>query len=94
MARDGTAPRPTPAVAATVLRMKSILKATFAAAVAAGVFGALLGRLVARQAEAFRRLRLADEVPTVHPITDAKPHVETPLQESDVREPLPLRSPA
>jgi hypothetical protein len=65
--------------------MKSILKATFAAAVAAGVFSALLGRLVARQAESFRRLRIAGEVPTVNPIADAEPFVEEPLQESDLR---------
>ena len=65
--------------------MKSILKATFAAAVAAGVFGALLGRLVARQAEAFHRMRIADDVPTVNPVEDALPTVEEPLQESDLR---------
>ena len=65
--------------------MKSILKATFAAAVAAGVFGALLGRLVARQAEQFRRMRLTDDVPTVNPIEDALPTIEEPLQESDLR---------
>jgi hypothetical protein len=65
--------------------MKSILKATFAAAVAAGVFSALLGRLVARQAEAVRRMRIAGDVPTVKPIEDAEPNVERPLQESDLR---------
>jgi PII-like signaling protein len=65
--------------------MKSILKATLAGAVAAGVFNALLGRMVARQAQAFRRLRVADDVPTVNPIADAEPYMEEPLQESDLR---------
>jgi hypothetical protein len=71
--------------AVTVDRMKSILKATLAGAVAAGVFNLLLGRLVARQAETFRRLRLADGAPTARPLADAEPYVEEPLQESDLR---------
>jgi len=65
--------------------MKSILKAAVAGAVAAGVFNALLRRLVAQQAKAFRRDRVADRVPTLHPITDAEPSVEEPLQESDLQ---------
>jgi len=65
--------------------MKAILRATLAAAVAAGVFSALLSRLVAKQAEAYRRLGAADRVPTVHPIADAEPDVEEPLDESDLR---------
>jgi len=67
------------------VRMKTILKATLAGAVAAGVFGALLSRLVAQQAEAFRRLRVADGVPNVNRVADAEPYVEGPLQESDLR---------
>ena len=65
--------------------MKAILRATLAAAVAAGVFSALLSRLVAKQAEAYRHLREADRLPTVHPIADAEPDVEEPLDESDLR---------
>ena len=65
--------------------MKAILKATLAAAVAAGVFNALLSRSVARQAEAFRRNRTVNRVPTLNPIADAEPFVEEPLQESDLR---------
>jgi hypothetical protein len=53
--------------------MKSILRATLAAAIAAGVFSALLSRLVAKQADAYRQLRVGDRVPTVHPIADAEP---------------------
>jgi hypothetical protein len=65
--------------------MKTMLRAILGAAVAAGVFSALLSRLVAKQAEAYRHLRVADRVPTVHPIADAEPHVEEPLEESDLR---------
>lgn len=65
--------------------MKSILKATLVAAVVAGVFNALLSRLVARQANAVRRRRLAARTPTVKPLADAEPYVEEPLQESDLR---------
>jgi hypothetical protein len=65
--------------------MKAILRATLAAAIAAGVFSALLSRLVAKQAEAYRRLGAADRVPTVHPIADAEPHLEEPLDASDLR---------
>jgi hypothetical protein len=65
--------------------MKSILRATLAAAIAAGVFSALLSRLVAKQADAYRQLRVGDRVPTVHPIADAEPDVEEPLKESDLR---------
>jgi hypothetical protein len=52
--------------------MNSILKATLAGAVAAGVFSALLRRQVAQQAEAFHRLRVGDDVPTVNPVADAE----------------------
>ena len=65
--------------------MNSILKAALAGAVAAGVFSALLGRQVARQADAFHRLRVADRLPSVNPVADAEPDVEEPLQESDLR---------
>ena len=65
--------------------MKSILRAAIAGAVAAGIFNALLGRLVAQQADAFRRLRIGDHVPTVNPVADAAPSVEEPLEESDLR---------
>ena len=85
MTRSGAARRHSRAAVATVPRMKSLLKATFFAAVAAGVFNALLGRLVARQAEAFHRLRVADRLPTVNPVADAEPYVEEPLTESDLR---------
>ena len=85
MLRGGAARRRPRAAATTVARMKSILKATVAAALAAGVFNLLLGRLVARQAEAFHRLRVADRVPTVNPVADAEPYAEEPLQESDLR---------
>ena len=64
--------------------MKYILKATLAGAVAAGVFSALLSRLVAQQAASYRRLRVADRVPTVHPIADAESHADEPLEESDL----------
>jgi hypothetical protein len=66
-------------------RMKTILKATLAGAIAAGVFSALLSRLVAQQAEAFRRERIADRVPSVNPVADAEPYIEGALQESDLR---------
>jgi len=85
MTRGGAARRRSKATVARVPRMKSLLKATFAAAVAAGVFNALLGRLIARQAEAFHRLRVADRLPTVKPLADAEPDVEEPLRESDLR---------
>ena len=85
MVPRGCARRRIETTAATVAHMKSILKATLAGAVAAGVFNALLSRLVARQAEAFHRLRVADAVPTVNPVSDAEPNVEEPLQESDLR---------
>ena len=85
MTRNGAARRRTGSTAVTVIRMKTILRAAFAGAVAAGVFNALLSRLVARQAEAFRRLSVPDEVPTVKPLADAEPTVEEPLQESDLR---------
>jgi hypothetical protein len=65
--------------------MKTILRATLAGAVAAGVFSALLGRLVARQAESVRRRRIADHVPNVKPVVDAEPYVDGALQESDLR---------
>ena len=52
MGRWGTARRRGPATAVTVTAMKSILRATLAGAVAAGVFSALLKRQVARQAAA------------------------------------------
>ena len=65
--------------------MKTILRAILGAAVAASVFSVLLRRLVAQQAEAYRRLGVADHVPTVHPIADAEPDVEEPLEESDLR---------
>ncbi len=65
--------------------MKAILKATLAGAIAAGVFGVLLSRLVAQQAEAFRRQRLADRVPNAKPLVDAEPCVDGALQESDLR---------
>lgn len=78
MTRRGTARRRRRATAATVARMKSILRATLAGAIAAGVFSALLRRQVARQAEAFQRFRTT-------PLTDAEPDVEEPLQESDLR---------
>ena len=64
--------------------MKTILRAILGAAVAAGVFSALLSRLAAKQADAYRHLRVADRVPTVHPIADAESHVEEPLEESDL----------
>jgi hypothetical protein len=67
------------------LGMKSLVKAALAGAVAAGVFNALLSRLVAQQAASFRRQRVGDHVPTVNPIADAGPYVEEPLQESDLR---------
>ena len=85
MTRGGAARRHSEAAVARVPRMKSLLKATFAAAVAAGVFNVLLGRLVARQAEAFHRLRVADRRPTVNPVADAEPYVDEPLNESDLR---------
>jgi hypothetical protein len=56
--------------------MKSILRASLAGAVAAGVFSALLKRQVAKQAAAFHRLRVSDQVPTVNPIPEAEPTVE------------------
>jgi len=65
--------------------MKIILKATLAGAVAAGVLGALLNRLVAQQAAAFRRQRVAEGAPIVNPVVDAEPYVEGALQESDLR---------
>jgi hypothetical protein len=65
--------------------MKSLVKAALAGAVAAGVFNALLSRLVAQQAASFRRLRVGDHVPTVNPIADAEPEVEEPLQDADLK---------
>jgi hypothetical protein len=85
MTRGGAARRHTRAAVATVSHMKSLLKAIFAAAIAAGVFNALLSRLVARQAESFHRLRLADRRPAANPVADAEPYVEEPLKESDLR---------
>ena len=64
--------------------MKTILRAILGAAVAASVFSVLLRRLVAQQAASYRRLRVADRVPTVHPIADAESHADEPLEESDL----------
>ncbi len=85
MIPSGTARRRSGAIATMVVGMKSILRAALAGAVAAGIFSAVLRRLVAQQAAAYRRLGTADRVPTVHPIADAEPHVEEPLEESDLR---------
>jgi hypothetical protein len=85
MIRRGAARRRARATATTVVHMKSLFKATLAGAIAAGVFNALLSRLVARQANAFRRRRVANRAPTVNPVADAEPYVEEPLQESDLR---------
>ena len=85
MIRSGTARRRSGSTTAMVVGMKSILRAALAGAVAASVFSALLRRLVAQQAAAYPRLEDADRVPTVHPIADAEPDVEEPLDESDLR---------
>ena len=85
MIPGGTARRRIGAITTMVVGMKSILRAALAGAVAAGIFNALLRRLVAQQATAYRRLRVADRVPTVHPIADAEPDVEEPLEEADLR---------
>jgi len=77
MFRSGAARRRSRATGSTVRGMKTILRAILGAAVAASVFSVLLRRLVAQQAEAYRRLGVADHVPTVHP--------EEPLEESDLR---------
>jgi len=76
MIRSGTARRRCSATAVTVTAMKSILRASLAGAVAAGVFSALLKRQVAKQAAAFHRLRVSDHVPTVNPVPEADPSVE------------------
>jgi len=85
MNRSGTARRRGGSTTVMVIGMKSILRAALAGAVAASVFSALLRRLVAQQAAAYPRLGDADRVPTVHPIADAEPDVEEPLDESDLR---------
>ena len=85
MFRSGAARRRSRATGSTVRGMKTILRAILGAAVAASVFSVLLRRVVAQQAEAYRRLGAADHVPTVHPIADAEPDVEEPLEESDLR---------
>jgi hypothetical protein len=64
--------------------MKFIIRAALAGVISAGIFNALIRRLVAQQAAAYRRLGVAD-LPTVHPIADAEPFVEEPLEESDLR---------
>ena len=85
MIPSGAARRRNGATTAMFGGMKSILRAALAAAVAAGVFSALLSRLVAKQAEAYRRLGVAERVPTVHPVADAEPDVEEPLEAADLR---------
>ena len=65
--------------------MKSILRATLAGAVAAGVFSALLKRQVARQAAAFHRVRISDNIPTVNPVGAADPSVDESTQDLDLQ---------
>jgi hypothetical protein len=57
--------------------MKSILKAVILAALAGSLFGALMRKRASQQ----RRL----PVPTLKPLSDAEPHTEEPLKESDLR---------
>ena len=64
--------------------MKSIFKVLLVTALAGGLFGALLRKLVSQQLRVLDSPRVPRVVPTLNPVSDAEPNVEEPLQESDL----------